>query len=168
MKKADQLTINLQELRHGDRALRTLTNPVSRQILQLLHDRGQACVSEVYQALSLRQSDTSRHLSELRHAGLVSANPRGQFIYYAVHYVKLQRVNSGVAELLHFRPGNKVVRACVPCTYGLIPVSRKRRNIKPPITSLSVPLSENWQVLPCILFPVNFPSGLLEGMVKRS
>ncbi|WP_414696795.1 ArsR/SmtB family transcription factor [Paraflavisolibacter sp. H34] len=157
MKPAGELILNSRDLDKGDLALRALTNPSSRQILHYLHARGTARVTEVYQALSFRQSDASRHLGELRRAGLVTANHVGQCMYYALHYPKLQEMQRLAEILLQARPGKKEQEACIPCPSPLVPTKTRKRKIKPGTHCLSVPISRSGQTHPCILLTVNRP-----------
>jgi ArsR family transcriptional regulator len=62
--------------------LKALADPNRLRILNVLH--GQAlCVSDIQSILNLNQSNLSRHLATLRHAGIVAIEKRALFTYYS-------------------------------------------------------------------------------------
>ena len=62
--------------------LKALADTNRLRILNLLHDRT-LCVCDLEAILELNQSNLSRHLSRLKHAGLVTAQKKALFTYYA-------------------------------------------------------------------------------------
>jgi len=62
--------------------LKALADPNRLRILNLLHDRT-LCVCDLEAILNLNQSNLSRHLSRLKQAGMVSAQKKALFTYYA-------------------------------------------------------------------------------------
>jgi ArsR family transcriptional regulator len=52
------------------------------RIMNLLHDQT-LCVCDLEAILSLNQSNLSRHLAKLKHAGLVRAEKKALFTYYS-------------------------------------------------------------------------------------
>lgn len=61
--------------------LKALGDENRLRILALL-SRGELCGCHVADALDLSQPNVSRHLTVLRHAGLVDSERRGAWIYY--------------------------------------------------------------------------------------
>ncbi len=59
-----------------------LSDPVRLRIVQLLNARDELCVCHLTAALQLPQSTVSRHLNILKQAEIVSAERRGQWVYY--------------------------------------------------------------------------------------
>ena len=49
----------------------------------LLLGRGELCVCQIQVALAMSQAKVSRHLTVLRHAGLVTARREGLWMYYS-------------------------------------------------------------------------------------
>ena len=47
--------------------------------------QGEMCGCEIEQALNLTQSNTSRHLTVLKNAGLISGVKRAQWMYYSMN-----------------------------------------------------------------------------------
>lgn len=62
-----------------------LANDIRLRCLMLLEQEGELCVCELTHALDLSQPMISRHLAQLRKAGLVSDRRAGQWIYYRIH-----------------------------------------------------------------------------------
>jgi len=61
-----------------------LSDPVRLRIAHLLAQRDKLCVCDITDALSLPQSTVSRHLNTLKHCGLVVAERKGKWVYYAM------------------------------------------------------------------------------------
>lgn len=61
---------------------KALSEPVRLRILCLLLERGELCVCDIVDALSVSQSVVSRHLAYLRNTGLVSTRREGGWVYY--------------------------------------------------------------------------------------
>jgi ArsR family transcriptional regulator len=62
--------------------LKALSDPNRLRILNLLGE-GTLCVCDLEEVLKLNQSNLSRHLAKLKQAGLVTAQKKGQFMYYS-------------------------------------------------------------------------------------
>ncbi len=60
---------------------KALSEEIRLRILALLQD-GELCVCDLMAVLELPQSTVSRHLTYLRHAGLVEGERRGVWMYY--------------------------------------------------------------------------------------
>lgn len=86
--------ITYEPLDRSEEIFRALADRTRLRIIKLLLYGSDACVSELMDALQLPQYSISRHLSILRHAGLVAERREGIWKYY--HLTKL----SGFSELL--------------------------------------------------------------------
>jgi ArsR family transcriptional regulator, arsenate/arsenite/antimonite-responsive transcriptional repressor len=62
--------------------LKALADKNRIRILNLLHERT-LCVCELEDILNLNQSNLSRHLATLRHAGIVTTEKKALFTYYS-------------------------------------------------------------------------------------
>jgi len=62
--------------------MKALADPNRIRILNLLHDQT-LCVCDLEAVLALNQSNLSRHLSKLKHAGLVRSEKKALFTYYS-------------------------------------------------------------------------------------
>ncbi len=86
--------MTIQSANDLDEVLKALSNPVRRQILQLMREPeknfpGQdhpygfgVCAGKIDDAFGLSQSTISAHLAVLQHAGLITARRAGQWIFY--------------------------------------------------------------------------------------
>lgn len=63
--------------------LAAFAHPTRLRILNLLH-AGDLCVGDIVRLLDVPQPTASRHLGQLREAGLVSSRKEGLWIYYAL------------------------------------------------------------------------------------
>jgi len=61
-----------------------LSDPVRLRIVHLLMARPSLCVCHLTEALTLPQSTISRHLNRLKHAGIVSAQRKEQWVHYRI------------------------------------------------------------------------------------
>lgn len=62
--------------------LKALADTNRLRILNLLHEQT-LCVCDLENILKLNQSNLSRHLATLRHAGMVAAEKKALFTYYS-------------------------------------------------------------------------------------
>ncbi|RRQ21020.1 metalloregulator ArsR/SmtB family transcription factor [Thiohalobacter thiocyanaticus] len=62
-----------------------LAHPLRLRALLLLQGEGELCVCELTHALDVSQPMISRHLAQLRQAGVVSDRRQGQWVYYRLH-----------------------------------------------------------------------------------
>lgn len=70
---------------HPDSFFKALADPTRLRSLMLISAEGELCVCELTHALQLIQPKISRHLAQLREAGLVLDRRQGQWIYYRLH-----------------------------------------------------------------------------------
>jgi ArsR family transcriptional regulator len=68
-----------------DKFYAALAHPLRLRILMLLQEEGELCVCELTHALQVSQPMISRHLAQLREAGVVEDRRAGLWIYYRCH-----------------------------------------------------------------------------------
>ena len=75
----------MKEYRKGEPALlfKTLSDPTRLRLLNLLAG-GETCVCELTDTLRIVQPKVSRHLAQLKRAGLVDARREGKWMHYRV------------------------------------------------------------------------------------
>ena len=61
---------------------KALSDPTRLRMIHLLTQRDELCVCHFTEVLGLPQSSVSRHLTTLRHAGLVSGRKEGVWVHY--------------------------------------------------------------------------------------
>ncbi len=74
--------ITYETLDRSEEIFRALADRTRLRIIKLLLHGSDACVSELMDALQLPQYSISRHLSILRHAGIVDERREGIWKYY--------------------------------------------------------------------------------------
>ncbi len=73
------MNITAEQLFHA------LSDPTRLRSLVLLQREGELCVCELTHALGVVQPKVSRHLAQLREAGIVADRRQGQWVYYRLH-----------------------------------------------------------------------------------
>ncbi len=56
------------------------------------------CVSEIAEPFSLSLSTVSHHIKELKHAGLITSEKRGQWVYCAADEAALEKIGMFLSE----------------------------------------------------------------------
>ncbi|MEM8894026.1 MAG: metalloregulator ArsR/SmtB family transcription factor [Bacteroidota bacterium] len=69
---------------YGSQIFKSFSDESRIRILNVLFYRKEACISDLEQILDFTQTKTSRHISYLRNAGLVSSRKADQFIFYTI------------------------------------------------------------------------------------
>ncbi len=68
-----------------DSFFRALADSTRLRCLMLLQREGELCVCELTHALDVSQPKISRHLAQLREAGVVADRRQGLWVYYRLH-----------------------------------------------------------------------------------
>ena len=79
-----------------DRIFEALASTPRRQILAFLTEQ-ELTTSDLTQRFAMSAPAVSRHLSVLEHAGLVTSERRGQFVYYRLNRDNLVNTLTGYA-----------------------------------------------------------------------
>lgn len=74
-----------------------LANPARLHILEILRE-GPASVNQIAEAIGLKQSVTSQHLSALYRAGVVVFEPRGNLRIYSLRGPRIAKILNLVEE----------------------------------------------------------------------
>jgi ArsR family transcriptional regulator len=83
-----------------DRVLEALGDPTRLRIIHLLARHDSLCVCEIESAFDLGQPTISHHLRILRDAGIVTAERRGTWAYYALARPALKALVSDLLALV--------------------------------------------------------------------
>ncbi len=67
------------------RFYKCLADDTRLKTVLLISQATEACVCDLMTALALDQPKTSRHLAQLRKAGIVQDERRGKWVYYKIH-----------------------------------------------------------------------------------
>ncbi|MDX5347415.1 MAG: metalloregulator ArsR/SmtB family transcription factor [Hymenobacteraceae bacterium] len=68
----------------GEQILKAMADESRIRILNLIYRNREMCISDLEQVLDFTQTKTSRHLTYLRNAGLVSNRKIDQWVYYSL------------------------------------------------------------------------------------
>ena len=80
--------------------LKSLAHPTRLEILELLKDKEELCVCEIYEKLDLEQSNVSQHLKILKNQGILSSRKDGLMVFYKVNYLEIYEVLDKVKLIL--------------------------------------------------------------------
>jgi ArsR family transcriptional regulator len=80
---------------------KALAHPARICILRYLAGKGEVPCMEIVAALPLSQPACSRHINELRKAGLLVARSRGNQVLFRIDESALRRFCQGMNEALH-------------------------------------------------------------------
>lgn len=81
------------------RLLKCLADDTRLRLVLLLLQQQELCVCELVYALNLGQSTISRHLAQLRSAGLLQDRRHEQWVYYRIHPDLAQWAQTWLAQL---------------------------------------------------------------------
>lgn len=80
---------------------RALSHPARILILRELAGRGEVACMDIVDALPLSQPACSRHINELRKAGLLKSRARGSNVYFKLDESALNRFCKAMNRTLH-------------------------------------------------------------------
>lgn len=72
--------------------MKALAHPTRLLIVDKLAEIGESCVGDLTQIIRSDTSTVSRHLAELKNAGIIRSEKRGQMVYYHLHVKCIVRV----------------------------------------------------------------------------
>lgn len=78
------IRITPEDLTSAGLVLRALNHTLRTQIINLLADKKELVVTDIYQQLKQEQSIISQQLSILRRAGVVQVRKEGKFSFYSI------------------------------------------------------------------------------------
>lgn len=91
---------NQEDIKKASSIFRAVGHPLRKRMLQLLAEKQQAKVTEIYVSLKIEQSVASQHLKILREANIVETQRRGKVILYKVNYDHLSKLEKIVSEII--------------------------------------------------------------------
>jgi len=72
------------QLNIGCNILKALSEESRLRIMFLIYTNGKMCISDIEHILDFTQSKTSRHISYLKHCGLLNITKKDQWVYYYI------------------------------------------------------------------------------------
>jgi DNA-binding transcriptional ArsR family regulator len=94
------LSIDYHNLKKAALVFRALNHKLRQQIIKIIDDNKKLAVTDIYVKLRLEQSVASQHLGILRKCGIVKTEREGKFIYYAVNYARIEKIEQIAKELI--------------------------------------------------------------------
>lgn len=85
-------------LNYGMRVFKALSEEARVRILHLLMQNQELCISDLEHILDFTQTKTSRHVTYLKHAGLIGSRKKDQWTFYYV----LEEAQEILAQILKF------------------------------------------------------------------
>ena len=79
--------------------LRAINHPLRKEIMELIEEKKQMTVTEIYIKLRLEQSVASQHLAILRRADVLTTDRDGKFIYYSINSKRMEEIAALVEKL---------------------------------------------------------------------
>ena len=64
------------------RVLKALAHPARLKLVDVLSEHEEVCVCELTEAIGTDMSTVSRHLAQLKNAGIVDSEKHGQMVFY--------------------------------------------------------------------------------------
>lgn len=64
------------------KVLKALAHPARLKLVDVLSENAEVCVCELTDAIGMDMSTVSRHLSQLKNAGIVESEKHGQMVFY--------------------------------------------------------------------------------------
>ena len=104
----DPLLLDAKELKKASAFFRAVNNDFRCRMLQIIHNKKELTVKEVYTKLRSDQSKASVHLAILRAANLVHARREGKSVYYSVNYSQLEHLHHVAKELEKSKAAKKM------------------------------------------------------------
>lgn len=94
-----QVTVNYGTVKRAALTLRALNHTLRKKLLEMMQDKGEVMVTELYKKLKIEQSVASQHLAILRRAGIVTTRRDGKCIYYSTNVKRIGEVMELAKEL---------------------------------------------------------------------
>ncbi|MCA9234682.1 MAG: helix-turn-helix transcriptional regulator [Planctomycetales bacterium] len=64
------------------KVLKALAHPVRLKLIDVLAEHEEVCVCDLTEAIGMDMSTVSRHLMQLKNAGIAESDKRGQMVFY--------------------------------------------------------------------------------------
>ena len=80
-------------------SFKALSDPIRRKILQMLKNRDMTA-GEIAERFDISKPSISHHVNTLKHAGMITDERQGQFIYYSLNTSVFEEVIGFGLEIL--------------------------------------------------------------------
>lgn len=96
---SDPIKLEYSTLKKAVMTLRAINHPLRKEIIELVEEKKQVTVTEIYIKMRLEQSVASQHLAILRRAEVLKTKRDGKFIYYSVNAKRIDEIAALVEKL---------------------------------------------------------------------
>jgi len=96
---SDAIKLEYSTLKRAVLTLRAINHHLRKEIMELIEEKKQMTVTEIYIKLRLEQSVASQHLAILRRADVLSTERDGKFIYYSINAKRMEEIAALVEKL---------------------------------------------------------------------
>jgi len=99
--KADkgQVVVHYGTVKRAALTLRAINHTLRKKLLEMMEEKGEVIVTDLYKKLKIEQSVASQHLAILRRARIVTTRRDGKCIYYSVNAKRVGEIME-LAKLL--------------------------------------------------------------------
>ncbi|MCO6043928.1 metalloregulator ArsR/SmtB family transcription factor [Aeoliella sp. ICT_H6.2] len=82
------------------KVLKALAHPARLKLVDVLAEQDEVCVCELTEVIGMDMSTVSRHLSQLKNAGIVESDKRGQMVFYRLRVKCLKSLFSCIESVV--------------------------------------------------------------------
>lgn len=82
------------------KVLKALAHPARLKLVDVLAEHDEVCVCELTEKIGMDMSTVSRHLTQLKNAGIVESDKRGQMVFYSLRVKCLQSLFACIESVL--------------------------------------------------------------------
>jgi ArsR family transcriptional regulator len=83
------------------KVLKALAHPARLKLVDLLSEHDEVCVCELTEAIGTDMSTVSRHLTQLKNAGIVESEKHGQMVFYRLRVKCLTSLFGCIESVVH-------------------------------------------------------------------
>ncbi len=96
------MSTKTEQLRYEKRAsiLKALAHPSRLKLVDKLSEADEVCVCDLTEVIGSDMSTVSRHLSQLKNAGIVESEKRGQMVFYRLRVKCLKSLFSCIESVV--------------------------------------------------------------------
>ncbi|TWT83303.1 putative HTH-type transcriptional regulator [Planctomycetes bacterium CA13] len=81
--------------------LKALAHPARLKLIDVLAEHDEVCVCDLTEAIGTDMSTVSRHLTQLKNAGIVQSEKQGQMVFYRLKVKCLSGLFDCIESVLH-------------------------------------------------------------------
>lgn len=94
------LNIDYGMLKKSSLVLRALNHKLRQQIIEIIANKGETNVTDLYVKLKIEQSVASQHLAILRKVHILSTSRKGKMVLYKINHDRVNSIKEFVKNLL--------------------------------------------------------------------